>query len=122
MSASLYERLGGAAAVEAAVVKFYDKVLADDALKPFFKDTDMDKQYKMQQAFLTVAFGGPNNYSGRGMRAAHTKAVSEGLNETHFDKVVGHLAETLQELGVSGEDIQEVATVAATVKDDVLNL
>ena len=121
MSDSLFQRLGGEAAVDAAVNKFYEKVLADPALSPFFANTDMEKQHKMQKAFLTVAFGGPNNYSGRGMREAHKKAVSDGLNETHFDKVVGHLATTLTELGVSDADIQEVAAVAGTVKDDVLN-
>lgn len=121
MSDSLFQRLGGEAAVDAAVNKFYEKVLADPALSPFFANTDMEKQHKMQKAFLTVAFGGPNNYSGRGMHEAHKKAVSDGLNETHFDKVVGHLATTLTELGVSDADIQEVAAVAGTVKDDVLN-
>ena len=33
MSDSLYERIGGKAAVEAAVDKFYEKVLQDDRIK-----------------------------------------------------------------------------------------
>lgn len=117
---SLYERLGGEAAIDAAVDRFYAKVLADDLLKPFFAHTDMEKQHRMQKAFLTMAFGGPGNYSGRGMRAAHEKVVSEGLSDEHFDAVVGHLATTLQELGVAEEDIAEVATVANSIRNDVL--
>jgi len=38
---SLYERLGGAAAVDAAVDLFYTKVLADDRIKHFFEGVDM---------------------------------------------------------------------------------
>src|SRR5690606_28054137 len=54
--ASLYEKIGGEAAVMAAVALFYEKVLADDVTKPFFEGLDMDKQTKKQIAFMTVAF------------------------------------------------------------------
>lgn len=121
MEQSLYERLGGAGAIDAAVDIFYQKVLSDPILIPFFAHTDMDKQKRMQRAFLTMAFGGPGNYQGRNMRDAHKKAVDEGLNDTHFDAVVGHLAATLTELGVSDDDINDVATVANSIRDDVLN-
>ncbi|MDF1795641.1 MAG: group 1 truncated hemoglobin [Coxiellaceae bacterium] len=119
--ATLYERLGGANSIDTAVDIFYEKVLADPLLIPFFAHTDMTKQKRMQRAFLTMAFGGPGNYSGRNMRDAHTKAVSEGLNDEHFDAVVGHLAATLKQLGVGDDDINDVAGVAESIRDDVLN-
>ncbi|MCG8668244.1 MAG: group 1 truncated hemoglobin [Pseudomonadales bacterium] len=118
---SLYEQLGGEAAIDAAVDKFYEKVLADDRIKHFFDGVDMEKQHRMQKGFLTFAFGGPNNYSGRGMAAAHRKLVEEkGLNDTHFDAVVENLGATLKELGVSDELIGEAAAVAETVRDATL--
>ena len=40
-SKSLFERLGGEPALNAAVDNFYVKVLADDLVKDFFKSTDM---------------------------------------------------------------------------------
>ena len=40
---SLFEKIGGEAAVDAAVLKFYAKVLADDRIKEFFAKTEMDK-------------------------------------------------------------------------------
>ena len=115
---SLYEKLGGAEAIDAAVDIFYRKVLADDRISHFFDDVDMDAQAAKQKAFLTMAFGGPNSYTGKDMREAHKHM---NLNETHFDAVVENLAATLTELGVSEDDIGEVAAVAASVKDDVLN-
>ncbi len=115
---SLYERLGGEAAVDAAVDKFYDKVLADERINGFFENLDMVAQANKQKAFLTMVFGGPNDYSGKDMRAGHAHL---GLNEEHFDAVVENLASTLTELGVGNADIQEVAGIAMSVKDDVLN-
>lgn len=118
---SLYERLGGAAAIDLAVDMFYDKVLADDRIKHFFVNTDMARQRQHQKMFLTVAFGGSNAYSGKGMRDAHAHLVTKmGLDESHFDAVVENLAATLTELGVAAPLIGEVAAVAASVKDDIL--
>lgn len=118
---SLYDRLGGAPAVDAAVDIFYRKVLADDTISGFFEHTDMNTQAQKQKQFLTFAFGGPNHYTGKDMRQAHKPLVDKGLNETHFDAVLGHLASTLKELGVGESDIQEAANIALSVKKDVLN-
>ena len=65
---SLYERIGGAPAVEAAVDLFYDKIMADERVKYFFEQTDMKVQRNHQKNFLTLAFGGPVEYGGRSMR------------------------------------------------------
>jgi len=71
LMSALFEKIGGGAAVDAAVDKFYEKVLADDRIKHFFEGVDMKRQADHQKKFLTFAFGGPANYSGRSMREAH---------------------------------------------------
>ena len=116
---TLYQRLGGAAAVDAAVDIFYRKVLMDDRISEFFEGIDMEEQAKKQKAFLTMVFGGENKYSGKDMRAAH--AGLTGLNDTHVDAVIELLGATLSELGVPEADINEVAAIANSVRDDVLN-
>jgi hemoglobin len=122
MTQSLYEQLGGEGAVNAAVDIFYKRVMADAALSPFFAGVDMPKQIKKQKSFLTYAFGGPNHYSGKGLRNAHRHLVEEkGLNDSHFDKVAGHLQATLTELGVSQPLIARVMEVAGSTRNDVLN-
>ena len=117
---TLFEQLGGEAAVDAAVDIFYRKVLADHRINRFFDGVDMDTQAAKQKAFLTMAFGGPNNYSGKDMRDAHARFVKMGLNDSHFDAVVENLAETLIELGVSQELIAQVAAIAETTRTDIL--
>lgn len=115
---TLYERLGGEPAVDAAVDIFYEKVLADERISDFFAGLDMVAQARKQKKFLTMVFGGPNTYNGKDMRHAHAHL---GLSEEHFNAVVENLAGTLKELGVSDADINEVASIANSVKDDVLN-
>lgn len=116
---SLYDDLGGEAAVDAAVDLFYSKVLADDRIKHFFAHTDMARQKRMQKQFLTLVFGGPNNYSGSGMRKAHARLA---LESSHFEAVMEDLGATLVELGVPEDKIGEAAAVAESVRADVLNL
>mgnify|MGYP003573627884 FL=1 len=117
---TLYEQLGGEPAVKAAVDGFYDKVLADDRVNGFFEGVDMDRQRAMQTAFLTFAFGGPNAYEGKDLRAGHAHLVAKGLNDTHFDVIIEHLGATLKELGVADELIQRAADVANSVRGDIL--
>lgn len=117
---SLYERIGGEAAVNAAVDVFYRKVLNDHRINRFFTDVDMDTQIAKQRAFFTMAFGGPNNYTGQDMRNAHARLVKLGLNNSHFDVVMELLGATLVELNVPGDLIAEAAAIAESTRNDVL--
>ena len=120
MSDNLYEKIGGDAAVNAAVDIFYRKVLSDDRINHFFEGVDMERQAAKQKAFLTMAFGGPNNYTGKDMREGHAHLVKNGLNDTHFDAVVENLGATLQELNVPDELIAQAAAIAESTRNDVL--
>jgi len=79
----------------------------------------MDRQIGKQKAFLTMAFGGPNNYTGKDMREAHKHM---NLTEEHFNAVAGHLQSTLEDLEVPKDLIDQVMAIAASTHDDVLNL
>ena len=118
---SLYDRLGGEAAINAAVDVFYRRVLADAYIKRFFEGVDMARQAAKQKAFLTMVFGGPNNYTGKDMRQGHRHLVKMGLDDSHFDHVLAHLRSTLAELGVGEDGIQEVIGLAETTRNDVLD-
>jgi len=118
--ASLYDQLGGAAAVEQAVDIFYRKMLLDERVASYFEAVDMDRQRGKQKAFLTMVLGGPHNYTGRDMRTAHAPLVKRGLTDLHVDIVIGHLGTTLKELGASDDQISQVAAIANSVRNDVL--
>lgn len=118
--ASLYERIGGEAAVNAAVDLFYSKVMDDYRINRFFDNLDMSKQAAHLKAFMSVAFGGPNQYTGRSLREGHAGLVKKGLNDFHFDVVMEHLGATLQELNVPEDLIAEAAALVESVRGEVL--
>ena len=121
MSKSLFERIGGEKAVQTTVVKMYDKILDDNLLAPFFENIDVDALRRSQMAFVTVAFGGPNHYTGKNMRSAHKDAVSKGLSDTHFDRVAMHLKAAMEELNVPADLIAEALAIVASTRNEVLN-
>jgi hemoglobin len=118
---SIYDRLGGDAAIAAAVPRFYDKVMADPSLAHYFDGIDMDAQIQKQIAFMTMAFGGPHKYTGRDLRTAHARLLKKGLGDAAFDAVAMHLRSTLEELGVDSSLVGEVLGIVGSTRKDVLS-
>ncbi len=115
---TLFARIGGMNAVDAAVDIFYSKVMMDDRINHFFFHIDMNRQSGKMKAFLAFAFGAPFPYPGLAMREAHQHMH---LTEVHFNAVAEHLVSTLEELHVPKPLIDEVVMVAISVKNDVLS-
>jgi hemoglobin len=68
-----------------------------------------------------MVFGGPSSYTGKDMREGHKHLIARGLNDSHVDAVIELLGATLKELGVPDQDIAEVAALANSARDDVLD-
>ena len=118
---SLYHRLGGDAAIEAAVEHFYDRVLQDPLLGPIFADVPMARMRAHQSRFLAAACGGPNIYEGRDLGRAHAGLIVRfGLGDAHFDAVQGHLQAALASLGVPVDLRTEVQQKVETLRPLVL--
>jgi methyl-accepting chemotaxis protein len=115
---SLFERIGGEAALKAAIDVFYTKLLADPDLRMFFESTDLAWLKGRLFTFITQALGGPASYKGRNMRRAHQKIAIE---QFHFDKTAGHLVATLQELGVESSLIDRLIQVIAPLSEQIVN-
>lgn len=117
---SLYDRLGGQSAIDAAVDLFYRRVLADERLARFFVGVDMGRQRIRQTEFLTSAFGGPRRYDSASLEAAHEPLMGKGLDESQFDALVGHLRDVLDELGAAAEDAGEAVAIIEATRPAVL--
>lgn len=117
----LYDRIGGDKAMEVAVDLFYRKVLQDELVGKFFEDVDMEGQRLKQKSFLSMAFGGPYQYSGLDIRASHQHLVERlGLTDIHFDRVVAIFQESLMELRVPEKEIDKMMEILGTFRGDVL--
>lgn len=121
VSASLYERLGGEAAVMAACQAFYSRLSDDPLLAPFFEGMDLAALTAKQVGFLSRAFDGPEEFHGRPLRQAHARLVRDhGLTDLHFDRVARHLSEVLVGLSVPLDLVAEVAEIVERTRPLVL--
>ena len=107
---SLFDRLGGMVAVSGLVERFYERVLDDPELSPFFESTNVARLNRLLVQFIAQAMGGPAEYHGRDMKSAHE---SLAIQLVHFDRVASHLVAALTSLGVSSSMIDEVMALVA---------
>jgi hemoglobin len=117
--APLIERLGGAAAVTAAVDIFYGKVLADDRVNHYFVNTNMEKQRAHQAAFMTYAFGGGDKYKGKDMVEAHRHLLPH-LEDVHFDAIVEHFVSTLTDLNVPQAEMDDCVEIVESTREQIV--
>lgn len=115
---SIYDSIGGAPAVGAAVDDFYARVLADPALASFFTGVELAKLRSHQRAFIAAAVGGPEIYAGRDMAAAH---AGLDVTDAQFDAVVGHLVDTLTSLGIPAETIGQIGEKLAPLRSSIVS-
>ena len=112
-----YEAVGGGAAVGAVVDRFYTLVLDDDRLRGYFEGIEMARLKRHQVALVSQVMGGPVEYSGRDLRAAHQ---GKGISHDDFVAVAGHLVTALTEAGVEPAIIDRTVTAVAGTEPDIV--
>jgi Bacterial-like globin len=105
--ATIYEQLGGTAALESVVADFYVRVLADDELAGFFKRTNMARLKAKQVEFFAAALRADHRCDrplGRRHRH-HAHRLSSPVDHLHLLLAVvlagrgGHLGQLVDLLG-----------------------
>jgi len=114
---TLYDAIGGAAAVSAAVDVLYDRLLADDLVAHHFEGVDVRRLAGHMRAFLAAALDGPQSYQGRDLGAAHADL---GITGAEWDATVGHVVATLESLGVPPDMIGEVGARLIPLRDTIV--
>ena len=114
---SVYEAIGGRAALVAAVDNFYGRLLADPILGPFFPGGVGPKHRAYVVTALGEALGGPERYRGPDITGAHRGL---GISDAHFDRAAAHLGGTLDELGVPGDLAERIVGVVAGLRAAVV--
>ena len=117
MTQTLYELLGGEETIEKLVVAFYQHVLADPMMQPFFEGVPIEKLRCMQKAFFTVALGGPDPEFKISLYEAHQ---GRGIQREHLTRFTEHLMNTLAEIGIEEDRAQKVYARIAMYSDEVL--
>lgn len=114
---TIYEQIGGNHTIERLITAFYQRVLADPLLSPFFETTSIEKLKKMQAAFFTIALGGPDPEMDISIYEAHR---GRGIQRQHLTRFTEHLVETLREIGIEAEHATKIYQRISVYSDDVL--
>ncbi len=117
---SLFVRIGGEAGVEKLVDAFYERVLADEKLAPFFEHVPMDRLRTMQKEFFSEALGGPLFYTGRSLRQVH---AGKGIRKRDLRRFTQCLLDTLKaerdDLKLSEQDVKDIYSRIAIEADRI---
>jgi hemoglobin len=118
-SKSLFERLGGQAAITAVVDDLTARIVADGRINQRFANTDVPhfKQALVEQ--LCEVSGGPCKYAGKDMRTAHA-----GMNiaDDEFTFLVEDIKATLAKFKVPAREQEELLSALGGMKKDVVGL
>lgn len=121
---TLYERLGGAYAIAGAVDYLIDRLHtnatlnnANDKVKEFHTD-----EFKAGYKFMVTAWsiektGGPACYPGRDMFEAHKNL---GLSEYEFDVTAHEIRNTLYQLGVPRQEVNDFMDIIESYRAQVV--
>lgn len=113
---TLYDEIGPDN-IKKLVVAFYQNVLGDPMLQPFFADTSIEKLEKMQVAFFTIALGGAEPESTINLADAHR---GRGIQRKHLTRFTEHLMATLREVGIEEDRAKRVYERIATYTPEIL--
>jgi hemoglobin len=112
-----YQAVGGGPAVKAVIDDFYQRVLHDPQLARYFIDVDLPRLKRHQALMITKVLGGPDGYTGRSLRDAHSNLE---ITAADFQRVLGHLAAALQHAGVPEDIIGRAATAVRHTKPEIV--
>jgi hemoglobin len=113
---TLYDRVGGAPGVRTLVTKFYDLVLEDKQLQPFFVETPMAKLRAMQFELFSAALGGPIAYTGQPLHEVH---FGRGIGKQHLAIFLDYLFTTLNDMKLDEKDVHAVISRINTYSDSI---
>jgi hemoglobin len=114
---TIYQAIGGRAAVTAAVDGLYGRLLADPQLGPLFPGGVGPRHRAYVVTVLGEALGGPERYRGPDLIAAHRGL---GITNADFDRTAGHLDDTLEELGVPRHLTDRIVAIVASLRPAIV--
>ena len=116
---SLYERLGGEAAISAVIDDFVGRVAADERINKKFARSNIDRvKFHLKQQVCAVT-GGPCKYTGLSMKQSHKNM---GVTEGEFGALVEDLVATLDKFNVPAAEKNELLGILGPLKSQIVEV
>ena len=115
---TLFERLGGETGVARLLDLHYERVMADEHLREYFLDIDLERLKTSQLAFLAKLFGDATvRYDAAALRAAHRDQL---VSELAFDGFIDTLVGCAADLGAVAADQAAIRSALKALRDGVI--
>ena len=114
---TLFDEIGGESNIKLLVTTFYQHVLADPMLSPFFENVPVERLQSMQLEFFRVALGGSESSTDFDLHKVHRRL---NLKVEHLTRFTDHLLSTLREIGIEEERCNKVHQRIAAYSHDIL--
>lgn len=117
MNSSLFERLGGSTGITSIVSDLVDRHLTNSAIATRFVNSDTAHLKHAATTFFIAGTGGPNNYAGKDMLAAH-----KGMNISaiEFMAVLDDALFALNKNAVAQREQEEVLFILYSMRKDIV--
>lgn len=102
---TLFEKYGGFSTISRIVMAFYERLLDDDDVGPYFDDVDMPKLMDHQTKFVSALMGGPASFSDAHIERAHQHLI---VRDADFDRLKELVDATLSDFDLQRVDIDTV--------------
>jgi hemoglobin len=116
---SLYDRLGGKAAISAVVDQFVANVAADTRINGRFATTDIPKLKGHLVDQVCMVTGGPCNYTGHDMKTTH---AGMKISSAEFRALVEDLAKASDTFKVPAAEKGELLGLLGSMKKDIVEV
>jgi len=115
--ASLYDRLGGEAAIRAVVDEFVANVAADTRINKWFENADIERLKGHLVNQIGQASGGPQVYTGRDMKTTH---AGMAIDDAAFNALVEDLVKALDKFNVQQQEKDELLGLLGPMRSDIV--
>lgn len=122
--ASLFERLGGSPGIDRIVddvaTRHINNPLINVRFQPYLEPPEKLDELKVHLArFLEMGSGGPQRYTGRDMRTAHTGMnISPGEYMAAMDDIIA----ALEDAGIDEATRKDVLAITWSLKGDIIQV
>lgn len=120
MSASLYERLGGAETITRIVDDIIAAHLSNPLIQARFQNIkDLEHAKQMAREFFAAGSGGPVKYTGKEMRAAH---LGMNISEQEYLAAMDDIMGVLGRHGVDELTQKDVLAILYSLKGEIIRV